>query len=553
MGKRATAACAALTVVVGTGLVPAASAAPIRSGPVVTSPAGVQLVHLGSSASSFWGAVNDSNDVAGAVRSGATSNAARWHAGVVTTFGSGTATNIDAAGGLYGNATDSTSKYPAIWSPSGALHTFAPLNAEPTGLQSASGNGATAGYGVGGNFYALPPSYAPVIVSSGPGGMTSVSINNAHHVAVGSGLNGTTTPYLIAGGTSTALKVAITSGRALNDNDDVAGSVVGGGGKAGIQHPNGSVTILPPLKAGDYPYVNALNDEGDAVGQSAGVAVAWIGGAVHTVVSMLPAGSFTGTLFAALDINNSGSILVEGTPTGSFVPEYYLLAQPAASRLAGTALHGTDGMHVTKPVKVAAGVVVSVVGVTDTQKVVSTTTQTNAHGAYTVTLPNGTYTVKVEPDVCIQGLKGCVSATKVRINGADRVLNLVAPTATLGLTITPKPATIVLVRHGSAVVPRTVVLSVTVKNTGRQTITGIALQALLISWNGQAPVPSLPLRPLTGPTPKSIASLKPGKSAVVVYRVTARGAGSFVVEAIAIAHQAAKRVVGVGKRILVVR
>jgi hypothetical protein len=490
--------------------------------------------------------------VAGAVRTGSASNAARWRAGAVATFSSGTATAIDAAGGLYGNATDSTTKYPAVWSASGALHTFAALAAEPTGLSSASGNGATAGFGVGGNFYALPPSYAPVTVSSGPGGMTAVSINNAHHVAVGSGLNGTTTPYLIAGGHSTALKVAITSGRALNNNDDVAGGVVGAAGKVGVQHPDGTVTLLPPLKAGDYPYVNALNDEGDAVGQSGGVAVAWIGGKVRTVASMIPAGSFTGSLFTALDINNSGSILLMGTPTGSLVSEYYLLEEPAPSRITGTALHGNDGTHISKPHKAAAGVVVIVSGVTDTQMVISTTTQTGANGGYAVIVPNGTYTLKVEPDVCIQGIKGCVSSTKVRINGADRVLNLVAPTATLGITITPKPAKVMLVHKGTALVAQTVVLSVTVKNTGRQTITGIALQPLLISWNGQAPTATLPLRPLSGPTPKTIASLKPGKSVLVVYRVTARGTGAFVVEVIAIAHQGSNRVVGVGKRVLTV-
>lgn len=540
----------AVAIALATITVPVFAAASTTSRERHATPTGPTLYALGSEATTFWGAVNNFNQVAG--QSGG--DAARWQSGKTTLFSPGGADAIDAAGDIFGNSVPngSPTKYPALWSASGRLTQFSPLAAEPTGLQTASPNGNTAGYGVGGMFVALASSYKVQAVAT-TSGLATVAINDAGEAAFSNGYGPTNKPFLWKAGTSTQLKVSIGGSHAINAVGDVAGSLVGSSGAA-IEHADGSLSALAPLHAGDHPYINALNVNDEAVGSENGTAVAWINGKSHTVASLIPASlGFTGTPITALDVNDWGSILFMAYPHGSNQLAYYLLAEPTGSALTGTALHGTDGTHLSAPRRAAKGVVVSVSGVSDTQTVVNDTTETNGAGGYRFSLPNGSYTVKVEPDVCIEGVKGCASTARVRIKGADEVVNLVAPTAKMAVTVTMRPAKLVLTSKNGQPVPAPVVVTVLVRNIGRQSFGAITMQPLLVSYFGNQTTTSVPLRPAGGPTPRTVPSLRPGAAAPVAYKLTAKAPGTFIIEALAITYQGGVRVVGVGKITYVIR
>lgn len=178
---------------------------------------------------------------------------------------------------------------------------------------------------------------------------------------------------------------------------------------------------------GDGVDVQAISDTGMAVGYETSppgtyTAVAWINGKAVPVTSLI-AGSFSGTLTNAIDVNNNGSILAEGLPAGSTTVQTYLLAAPTPLRLFATALEGTDGKHVTHPRTLAGGVVVSVTGVTDEQQIVNEATRTNGAGEYQFKLVDGTYTLHLEKGVCVDGVAGCAAGKRFRISGRDERIN----------------------------------------------------------------------------------------------------------------------------------
>jgi hypothetical protein len=301
--------------------------------------------------------------VAGEISVQPTAYAARWSNGVITKFASssgGGAFAIDDAGGLFGGVVTDPGHvgYPAIWSPTGTLTKMTAqagladvLNLR---LTSASDNGNVVGasnYATTPTsnpfkwFYAIAPAYAVVSIGTSAelGNATTLAINNAGTIAVGSA----TTPFLLVNGVRKPLKVSITSNFDLNNNGDVAGTVVpapaSGNSQAAIELANGTVEDLPPLNPGDSSVtVTALNDHDEAVGHeytSAGaeIAVAWINEKPVAVKSMV-AGNFSTALSAAVDVNNNGSILAEVESQAG--PSYYLLAAPSASSVTGTITYG---------------------------------------------------------------------------------------------------------------------------------------------------------------------------------------------------------------------
>ncbi len=566
-----------------TALTLAAAACLLCSLPATSIAAGVLHTALIGPASvvesSTWAQVNDANQVAGAI--GTTGTAARWQNGTITSYTLGpdgvaaAAVAIDGAGTLFGIVVPNTGpRLLAIWPSPSTLDTTPNPNYSRPVWQSVSDSGiaASGNVGIGGidntTFEAVigrPPSYTPAALPITLGACgTAVAVNDSAEVA-GTDLCGGAKPFpfLYEDGSIVTSKVWINDGYELNDNGDVAGQLGQTGTvseQAGIEFANGTLETLPPLNAGDSVTVKALNDSdfavgwdqnptgGAAAGPSDGyTAVAWVDGKAIPVSSLV-AGGFNGTLTAALDVNNDGSILAIGIPAGSTTPETYLLGAPAPLRVIGSAFEGEDGTHVLGGT--ADGVPVHVTGVTDEQQVVDQTTSTNAGGSYQFKLAPGSYTLQLEKGVCIKGIKGCVATEKFTVTDADRTIDLVAQSGKLTVTVKPKSATVKLAA-GHAV---TLKVAVDVTNAGPTTIPeAVAQPVLLTSWAGEAALSSagIPLRvPLStngGPDPASVGPLAPHQHKVIAYTVKVNGTGSFLLEALVIGHTSrGQRLVGVG-------
>jgi uncharacterized membrane protein len=342
-----------VTLLTIAGLLPAPSAtaatepAPVSSGTL--RPVALPSHYV------YWNALNDSDQLAGEASSfpSHTIHPVRWDNGVTTTFttgGPGTggdALAIDSAGVLFGGiVTEQPRGYPARWSPSGALTTFSAagglLDSFNVTVRSASDNGNVLGatsndatHNLAESFYALPPAYAPVYLPNDAGAR---AINDAGDIAVGS----TTAPYLLVKGVRRPLRVWATTGFDLNNNGDVAGTLVplpsSGIGQPAIELANGTVQVLPTLHPGDEVSVSALNDHDEAVGTDqdsstgASTAVAWIDGKVSPVTSLI-AGSFSTPLLQGLDVNNNGSVLA-GSVADSAQTFYLLEASQGALSVA---------------------------------------------------------------------------------------------------------------------------------------------------------------------------------------------------------------------------
>jgi hypothetical protein len=321
---------------------------------------------------SYWFALNDSNQVAGEVVVEPTAYSARWSDGVTTKFasggpdGGGGAFSIDDAGAVFGAVVNAAHDgYPAVWSPTGTLTKFtAQAGYEDSfnvRVYAASNNGNLVGVSNESHtsttihwFYALAPGYAvvPVVTSTGAGFPSSMAINNSGTIAVGNA----TTPYLLVNGVRRSLKVSITTNFDLNNNGDVAGTVVpaptSGNSQAAIELANGTVQVLPPLHAGDEVSVKALNDNDEAVGSEYSpsgteTAVAWINGKPVAVTSLV-GGNFSTPLSTALDVNNNGSILAQ---SGS--SDYYLLGAPSGALSVAEVTRGTGALSADVRVKLS--------------------------------------------------------------------------------------------------------------------------------------------------------------------------------------------------------
>ena len=157
----------------------------------------------------------------------------------------------------------------------------------------------------------------------------------------------TPTSFLFAGGKLTTLKVWPNTGYELNDKGDVAGTTVvgtagGSSAASAIELANGTVENLNSVTAGDSVTVQALNNQDEAVGTegtaTGSIGVAWINGTATPVTSLLST-PFSGTLDSAVDVNQEGTILAFGTPTGTNTEHAYLLeanGQQVSGKVYGT-------------------------------------------------------------------------------------------------------------------------------------------------------------------------------------------------------------------------
>jgi hypothetical protein len=513
--------------------------------------------------------VNDLNQVGGYADSLTNSHLivpARWQNGIIRRFTvgssgtSGIAQAIDHAGGLFGQVVESSGyRDMAYWSPAGALTTFSNSSGLQPRFYSASASGNAAGDSASASNFqeveALAPKYK---LSSLPGGTQTcsvpLSINDAGEVAYVENACGTGTASAVRlqDGSVQHLKVFVSTGNELNDNGDAAGLLVNRTGglpsaTSGIESAIGTFEKLKPLHSGDGVDVQAINDSDLAVGYETGpsstyTAVAWIDGKVIPVASLVD-GGFKGTLTAAIDVNNNGSILVDGYPEGSSAAETYLLSSPLPYQLRGTAWLGSDGEHVKTPRQAAGGVVVHVTGVTDEHQVVDEATETNGAGEYQFTLQDGTYTLSVEEGACVKGVPGCVTTKKFVINGTDEQIDVVAPDGGLKLTVKPIPGSVILHSKNGVVIAVTIKVSVTVRNVGKTTLPDVVAQpVMLTSYAGEAAlslsgIPLLPpLRHAGGPTPASLGPLSPNAARVATYELSVKGAGMFLLEALVIGH-----------------
>jgi hypothetical protein len=553
-------------------IAPAASSAAGVLTPALIGPAEVIEV-------SSWAQVNDANQVGGADGF----DPARWQNGKITTYTLGPdgveagVDAIDGAGALFGTLVpNTTSRVLAVWtSPSTVLTVPNPNYSRPV-WQSVSDSGIAASGNIGvtnSSFEAAigrPPNYTPQVLPITLGSCgTGLSVNDSAEVAGIDQCGGTTPfPFLFVDGHIETAKVWISNGHELNDNGDVVGQLGQVGTpseQSAIEFANGTVENLPPLFAGDTVRVQAINNGDVAVGwdQSSHngldatdgyTAVAWINGKAIPVSSLVKAGSNI-SWTAALDINNGGSILAIGIPAGSTTPETYLLGAPAPLRLVGHAEEGEDGTHTTGGA--ADAVVVNVTGVTDEQQVVDQTTSTNAGGSYQFSLEPGNYTLSLEKGVCVKGVKGCKQTEKFTIDKADKTIDLVAQSGKLAVSVKPKSKTVML-KSGHAT---TIAISVTVSNKGPTTIPeAVAQSTLLTSYAGEAALSPggvplrVPLSTAAGPHPASVGPLAPHQKKVVTYKLTVKGSGSFLVEALVIGHTTrGQRLVGVGSAPLTVQ
>ena len=486
----------------------------IAAAPAAASTGTLSAVALPGSGA-VWNAVNASDQVAGAyVYPGSNrQTAVRWQDGTLTALPipsnptltstpNASAGAIDAAGGMFGGYTGAdaavtTRAYPVVWSPSLAVSAPDPgvYNGNNSSsiipsATSASANGNTAGYWCGNNgfsytpcayYYALAPAgsqttYQFVSLSTptliGIGGR--IAINDAGALAIGYGSQsylyrqGPTGPMTPAG-----IQLAGTP-RQINDNGDVIGE---SGGLPAIELANGTVKTLPLLRAGDSASPTAINDDGEVVGNEClshtCTPVAWIAGKVTALTSMLPAG-FTGTLGSPIDVNNQGSILVSsGNSTGTS----YLLKAAEGARVIGTILRGPRVGVADRPARPVAGDVVAVTGTTSAGAAFSGTATTDATGAYAITAPAGSYTVRFPDGVCVTGPPVCTRLQAVTVKGTDVTVNGIAVSSTLSVKVTLSKSSLQLVLgKNEKLEPKTIGATVRIKNTGSKTVNAVTPQ-----------------------------------------------------------------------------
>jgi hypothetical protein len=554
--------------------------------PASASAGTLSAVALPSTNGTQWNAVNASDQVAGSyIYPGAIHpTAVRWQDGTLTALPipsnstligtpNASAGAIDAAGGLFGGYTGAdaavtTRAYPVVWSPSLAVSSPAtgPYNGNngssiSPSATAASANGNTAGWWCGNNgssytpcayYYALAPTgsqtaYQFVSLSTPTlvGTDGRIAINDAGALAIGYGSQSYLYPHGPTGAMEPAGIQLAGTPRDINDNGDVIGET---GGLPAIELANGTVKTLPVLRPGDTARPTAINDGGEVVGNeclsTTCTPVAWIGGKVTALKSMLPAG-FTGTLQFAVDVNNHGSILVSsnsGTGTA------YLLKAEEGARVIGSILRGSRVGVPDRPARPVAGDVVAVTGRTSAGAAFSGTATTDATGAYAVTAPAGSYTVTFPNGVCVTGPAVCTRSRAVTVKGSDVRVDGIAVSSTLSVKVTLSKSSLQLVLgKNEKLEPKTIGVTVRIKNTGQRTVAGVTPQKPLYSAVGGAKVAKVPLKLLSGPTPAKGRDLKPGATIEAKYELRVSGDGKYDVEVLAVGGIAGVgRVTGVG-------
>lgn len=227
------------------------------------------------------------------------------------------------------------------------------------------------------------------------------------------------------------------------------------------------------------------------------------------------------------------------------------VAISSGQTISGTVLQGARPGSPFSPTKAESGAKVTVKGTTSKGAAYSDSATTGASGGYGFDAPAGVYTVSFPDDVCVTTrTTSCVESAKVTVNAAlDPVaVDATALRGSMTVTVTPNPKRLTLAvdKKSGAVTPKPVKVTVKVTNTGLLALTRVTpAEKLVVGYHDPADVSvgSVPLRPDKGPSPKTIASLKPGKSAEATYTLKAQGDGKFDAAAIVTAADPKDRTV----------
>ena len=273
-------------------------------------------------------------------------------------------------------------------------------------------------------------------------------------------------------------------------------------------------------------------------------AAIWQNGVVTDLNTLLPANSGY-ILVDALAINDNGDIAGVAAHNGQRVG--FLLKQGGA-RVIGTILRGSRVGVADRPARPVAGDVVEVAGTTSAGAAFSDSATTDATGAYAITAPAGSYTVRFPDGVCVSGPQVCTRVQAVTVNGTDVTVNGIAVSSTLSVKVTLSKSSLQLVLgKDEKPEPKTVGATVRIKNTGSKTVKAVTPQKPLYSAVGGAKVAKIPLKLLTGPTPSAGRDLKPGATIEAKYELRVSGDGKYDVEVLAVGNiTGVGRVTGVG-------
>jgi hypothetical protein len=232
--------------------------------------------------------------------------------------------------------------------------------------------------------------------------------------------------------------------------------------------------------------------------------------------------------------------------------------------IVGTILRGSKVGVPEQPAHPVPGAEVNITGTTSAGRRFSETTTTTGDGTYAVEAPKGRYTVTFPANVCASvGGRKCVQSGKVTVGATGARLDAVALIGVLqvAVTLNPRLLTLKLDRQTGKNVPRTVTVTVEVKNVGKSAVNFVtAPPKLSVSYNKDNPaqVPEVPIRPtmcskrgaavICGPQPRAqMGTLSPGKEAKVTYGLVAEGDGKYDVQALVIGSQPGiKRIAAVG-------
>jgi hypothetical protein len=370
------------------------------------------------------------------------------------------------------------------------------------------------------------------------------------------GANDPSTRVNLATGVSTTLPFSVgTFERALAPD----GSVIGNDPTTNVGEivaPNGTVTPLPLLPGYAYVGPGAIASNklivGLAVNSTTSVraahAVLWRTptSAPIDIQSIFP----TGWSLYFVTVNTKGDMAGIATAADGTLHAFFAKAPGPGVR--GSVVRGPSVDHPTTPARPVAGVRVTVTG-----SATSLALTTAADGSYGAILPPGTYTVTFPANVCITG-RGptCRTSTSITVTkSAGSAVDAIALTAVLSVSVTATPQPLVLTTNKQTHVtePRTLTVTVVVKNTGRVAALGVTAQpALQVSYapTNSPSVPYVPLRPSGGPKPTAaLGTITPGASRKATYLLVAHGDGAYDVQALVVGHQPlVGRVAGVGTR-----
>ena len=437
--------------------------------------------------------------------------------------------------------------------------------------QTANASGTVVGTGLDRNIPACPTSTYPNgcnLPTTWPGGGTATEVGNASGAGLGINASGAVLwagadGFHVTSGSNDAVITCLNTAypAALNAPGTVVG-IATGPSPPPAYWSAGKCTSLPllpstPSSAGGA--AEAISDRGVIVGRSgasgSGTAVEWVAGKVVDLNTLLPSNSGW-VLKDAFAINASGQILGSGTLNGHSA--YFVVSAPSNDLSASVVLTGSDG----KPLSNGSGSV--------GQTVVATVTLSAAAGAAGpitgITVDPGGLTVS--PSSALKLVSGPSPAPPTTLSpgqskqyvlsykvvGAGQTTVSVTANGNEGgaaqhatasavaqfrqslsvtVTLARKSLRLALDKH-EMLVPKTVGMTVKIKNPGTTTVQAVAAQKPLFSVVGGAKAAKIPLKVLSGPKPSARRDLKPGATIEVTYELEVSGDGTYDVQVLAI-------------------